>query len=268
MIGLLIMTDWQAIPYDHCTELSIFHNPQLVDQYKWKLLMTNDSTEVKSVKTSTEYACQLGLDYIALYYFPNYESSDKDVTCFPVTKCPVCENTTQNCIKKVLFGFFNDVRTASQRVILCNSLSASGSTVSSCFITHLERATTSLLTEVHLQSLKVVSDRVYELAVDECESTDHCNWIPNSRVTHHYCSDCQPICRNPDRTLSFVQFTVGLTVLMCTMDVMYIGVFLLLSDSVSKSFQVVVIISYCIIITCVLPHFITPGSLCPCLVLG
>ena len=31
--GALILTDWQAIPYDPCTELSPFHHPNIVANY-------------------------------------------------------------------------------------------------------------------------------------------------------------------------------------------------------------------------------------------
>lgn len=137
--ALLLMTDWQAIGRDPCVDYSLFHHPQLADQYRVQLARTN--------------------------------------------------------------------------------ISDSGM--------------------VSVQSLQVVEDDVYRLAVNKCESAgDHCHWIPNSRVTHRHCNDCQPICRSTQNTLNFVQFIIGLAILFSTLSLMYTGVFLLLSDRVSKRFQV------------------------------
>ena len=92
---------------------------------------------------------------------------------------------------------------------------------------------------VSVQSLQVVEDDVYQMAVNRCESAGiHCHWIPNSLVTHKHCSDCQPICRSVQRTLNSVQFIVGLAFLTSTFSLMYIGVYLLLSDNVRQEYQV------------------------------
>ena len=133
------MTDWQAIGSDACTEHSLFHHPQLADQYRLQLAQSN--------------------------------------------------------------------------------ISESGM--------------------VSVQSLQVVEGEVYQMAVNRCESAgEHCHWIPNSHVTGQHCSDCQPICRSTRHTLNFVQFTVGFTLFASTLSLMYVGTFILVSNSVSKQFQV------------------------------
>ncbi|CAI8017903.1 hypothetical protein GBAR_LOCUS10805 [Geodia barretti] len=132
------MTDWQAIGSDPCTEHSLFHHPQLADQYRLELAESN--------------------------------------------------------------------------------ISESGM--------------------VSVQSLLVVEGEVYQMAVNRCESAEeHCHWIPNSLVTGKHCSDCQPICRSPRHTLNFVQFTVGFSFFVSTLSLMYVGIFILVSNSVSKQFQ-------------------------------
>ena len=139
IVGYLIMTDWQAIGSDPCTDYSLFHHPQLADQYRLQLAGSN--------------------------------------------------------------------------------VSESGM--------------------VSVQSLQVVEGEVYQMAVNRCESAGvHCHWIPNSQVTHKHCSDCQPICRNTQHTLNFIQFTIGIVTFSSTLSLMYTGVFLLLSESVSVRFQV------------------------------
>ena len=139
IVGYLIMTDWQAIGSDPCTDYSLFHHPQLADQYRLQLAGSN--------------------------------------------------------------------------------VSESGM--------------------VSVQSLQVVEGEVYQMAVNRCESAgEHCHWIPNSQVTQKHCSDCQPICRGSQHTLNFIQFTIGIVTFSSTLSLMYTGVFLLLSESVSVRFQV------------------------------
>ena len=137
--ALLLMTDWQAIGSDPCVDYSLFHHPQLADQYRVQLARTN--------------------------------------------------------------------------------VSDSGM--------------------VSVQSLYVVEDDVYQMAVNKCESAgDHCHWIPNSQVTHKHCNDCQPICRDSRHTLNFVQFLIGTVILFFPTLITYTGIFLLLSGTVGKSYQV------------------------------
>ena len=244
MSALLIMTDWQAIPYDPCTELSIFHNPDLAEEYRVQL--SNDSTSIESYSQCNLYSVpgsDIYFNYLAVYIFQDkYDVSmnQNPTECFEVNECPVCDKN-QLCMEWVITGScqsFNEqlIDSNAQSKILCKSHSFPVS----CFIVenYSDSSNTSLSAEVHLQSLKVVRDSIYEFAVETCESSDQCHWIPNSYVTHQFCPDCQPICRSKHRTLNFAQFTVGLASLMCTMEVMYIGMFLLLSDSVSKEYQV------------------------------
>ena len=174
--GLLIMTDWQAIPHDTCTNYSLFHHPELADSYRMQLsgvAIMNHPCIPQQVGESVQLPGQ------------KHNSS----LCFSLTPDPRLQNSSQ-----------------------------------------------SFLTEV--QSLQVVEDAVYEIAVNRCESVDNCHWIPNSQVTHKHCSDCQPICRSTKHTLNFIQFTIGLSVFFGTLPLMYTGTILLLSNSVSRNFQV------------------------------
>jgi hypothetical protein len=235
MSALLIMTDWQSIPYDPCTELSIFHTPNLVEEYKIQL--SNDSARTESFGQCNQFAVagsNIILYYpVAVYIFKENYVNGKTVDCIEVSECPAC-NTTQRYMEWVMpSGCQTLFPGTNASKVLCKS----SNIPLSCSIVE-NYSDPSFLAEVYLQSLKVVRDSIYDLAVKRCESVNQCHWIPNSYVTHHHCADCQPICRSIHHTLNFVQFTVGLTLLMCTMEVMYIGMFLLLSDSVSKEYQV------------------------------
>ena len=160
--SLLIMTDWQAIGSDVCTEYSLFHHPQLADQYRLQLAESNVS--------------QSGM--------------------------------------------------------------------------------------VSVQSLQVVEGEVYQMAVNRCESAgEHCHWIPNSPVTGKHCIDCQPICRSTAHTLNFVQFMCGVTLFLSTNMLGYNGSFLLLSDLVSKQYQVAFNAHYCMSIIGNVFQGISAGSM-------
>ena len=252
MAALLIMTDWQAIPYDSCTELSIFHHPELADKYRLQLLTTsNDSATVESFGDCPENMIpetNISMRYHALYFSSGYYhytgNALPSTECTMTAGCPQCDKDA-NCAQMMDTGgcqIFDKMQATKLCATQCTSVAGAHS-ASSCFIVDTDdpvamETVSSTLEEVHLQSLRVVRDDVYELAVKECESADQCHWVPHSLITHDVCDDCQPICRGVDHTLNFAQFTVGLTLLMCTMEVMYIGMFILLSDSVSKSYQV------------------------------
>lgn len=145
IIALLVMTDWQAIGGDPCTDYSLFHNPKLANQYR----------------------VQLGTS-----------------------------NITESGM-------------------------------------------------VSVQSLQVVEGDVYQLAVNRCESGGHqCHWIPHSQVTNEHCSDCQAICRRQNTPSTLVQFFIGLFFFYATLPLMFTGVYLLLSVSVSKSYKVSILALY------------------------
>lgn len=139
LVSQAVMTDWQAISGDPCNDYSLFHNPELVYQYRQELA-----------------------DY----------------------------NVSENGL-------------------------------------------------VSIQSLEVVEEEVYQMAVNRCQSADrHCHWIPNSIMTDKHCSDCQPICHSLSHSINFIQFTAGVVIFLITAPLLYMGTFLVLSESVPRNCQV------------------------------
>ena len=275
--ALLIMTDWQAIPHDPCTDHSLFHHPELAHLYR-DLLTPPNSTEA-DVERYHYMLCipqpsNSKVEILAVYQSVHYSwqgvntkiKHELKLNCILVDNCP---KWSHSHTAMYLISHMN--YTASSNSICLNHihtdelpytydldrhnyavgnpvLCTSGLSSSSCFILDpecqnenqtLSLADQSLLAEVHIQSLQVVEKAVYQKAVSECESAgEHCHWIPDSRVTHKHCNDCQPICRSTRHTLNFVQFTIGMAFFFFTVHLLYTGVFLLLSNSVGKSFQV------------------------------
>ena len=257
--GLLIMTDWQAISHDPCTNYSLFHHPELADTYRMQL---SEFASTASVST----ASNLCIPQLAGENMPIpgdlYVQSDlwqwetHDESSF---RCSV-SNTCEQCLQLHADSCTHFISTADQRICLSHEnpsdtgfMNTNGTFMSctlqhqrhnssSCFSlgseAYVQSSSQSLLAEVHIQSLEVVESAVYEIAVNRCESVENCHWIPDSEVTQKHCSDCQPICRNPKRTLNFAQFVIGVNLFFSTLPIMYTGTMLIMSNAVSKSFQV------------------------------
>ena len=258
------MTDWQAIPHDSCTDHSLFHHPELAHLYRdlaaSKLCiphLNNSELEIGTLAVQQSvYYSQEDVNAEVKH------RSQAPLTCAPVDSCPIWSHshTAVNLISHVDYTTstgmcLNHIHTNAKmpihnmdkhpvgNAVLCtygqNSSSFCSTLESQNDTLTLSPADQSLLAEAHIQSLQVVEKAVYQKAVSECESAgEHCHWIPDSRVTHKHCSDCQPICRSTRHTLNFVQFTIGLALFLSTLGLLYIGIFLLLSNSVKKSFQV------------------------------
>ena len=256
--GLLIMTDWQAIPHDSCTNYSLFHHPELADSYRMQLSESSPTSLSTGsnlcIPQPVEQAMQLPGDwYVQSDLWPQKTYNRSSFRC-------TVSSTCEQCIELHADPCTHFMSTADKKICLSHeypfdtSLMNPNGTFISCTLQHQKYKSSScfpvgpeaemqssnqlLLAEVHIQSLQVVESAVYEIAVNRCESVDNCHWIPDSEVTHKHCSDCQPICRNPKRTLTFAQFVIGVNVFFSTLPIMYTGTMLMMSNAVSKSFQV------------------------------
>ncbi|CAI8004572.1 hypothetical protein GBAR_LOCUS3960 [Geodia barretti] len=262
IIGLLVMTDWQAIGNDPCTAYSILHHPELLEFYKQELTQQEqEQNRLCSSSTGRKYdnssiAALLDAQETTCSLVTSCESGmrGKETDVKAIFQVEYVETPqAEVCFHRIQSGS-NEVRVQSLRTV--ESLSESSGavhctssdvgsepsrTASSCFLLHKKSNVSidrSLLTWVHMQSLQVVEREVYQMAVNRCESAgEHCHWIPNSPVTGKHCSDCQPICRDTRRTLNFAQFGIGLVFFFSTLTFLFTGAFLLLSDTVSKSYQ-------------------------------
>lgn len=96
---------------------------------------------------------------------------------------------------------------------------------------------------VHVQGPGSVSNvTVYNVAMNVCESLreskHHCHWIPRSIVTGTFCADCPSICRGTDHILNFIQFTIGAFIFRITIPISRIAIMIVISDVISKDYQV------------------------------
>ena len=85
----------------------------------------------------------------------------------------------------------------------------------------------------------------WKTLADECEevnSTLHqCYWNPNSRVTGKLCKDCYPVCRSTQKSLNFVQFTVGFAIFSVSVPLQGVPLIVVVSDYTPAESQVIMI---------------------------
>lgn len=69
----------------------------------------------------------------------------------------------------------------------------------------------------------------------------HCFWNPQSRVTGRECPRCTELCRGRDKSLNFVQFLVGISLVSSCVPLGRITVTLIASDAIGRGSQVSVL---------------------------
>lgn len=80
------------------------------------------------------------------------------------------------------------------------------------------------------------------LQASHCEaqsfSGHDCYWNPVSQVTGKLCKDCDPVCRSVQKSLNFVQFALGVTLLTSTIPVATIVTSLVTTQFLPQELQV------------------------------
>ena len=65
-----------------------------------------------------------------------------------------------------------------------------------------------------------------------------CFWNPNSRVTGEYCIECFKVCRSVEKSLNFVQFSIGALLFATTLSPFQISPVMLVSEVIPLKYQV------------------------------
>ena len=278
MISFILMADWQSIPYDPCTDLSPHHHPDLISVYNELQLSgephENTGTAKKRAANCVK-TYQTGFDPIIfitvkleVFQMP---VSPEGITCADVNTCSgYCDYNFDLC----LYYIFDDKLCIQERTFAgeysadtqaqMSDKTASHyicrhdlSGPSMCITTYEESHNTNDLVDelaeelanekesfdiVHSQTLQMLQVDVYAIAVNKCESAivhgHQCYWIPNSIITHQHCTDCPPICRSLQRSLTFPQFCIGAALLMVSIPIAWVPVAALISDRVHREAQV------------------------------
>lgn len=209
IVSCTLLADWQSIPHDKCVDFSPFHNP--------KLTIRNDSN----------------FTYFTESMYANAQNVDKFES--EILNCKLGSSLDyKECVleKKVAvdkaYSTYNCTLTRDEVHYKCTSLPTRVNVMDNEF--------------AGIQSLRLLNNTLYYKMMRQCETTTFkghkCHWIPNSIVTHQYCHDCQPICRSPQYSLNFIQFSLGAAILMLSIPVAWIPVASLVSKRVNGDMQV------------------------------
>lgn len=68
---------------------------------------------------------------------------------------------------------------------------------------------------------------------------DHaCYWNPVSRVTNKLCTRCHPTCRSEQKSINFIQFCIGISIILFVSQLFLTSVYSVASDYTPVAFQV------------------------------
>ena len=271
IIGLLLtfsscvlMADWQAIPYDECTEYSPFHHPELAG----KLFQPSRYLKRRSTCRSSHFIAESLQDFklnfqtkLALTIGSVREiplSSNNQFSCHPSDVCnKMCGRRSiyticlqyymyldqHGCLEHMDSVSPHDNRLSVRRhsSLLCSNMISS---FSFCVVID-EVAQAQNSSHAVIQSLQRLDTTVYETAMENCllanTSNGDCYWNPYSYITKKLCEDCQPICRSRSHSLTFAQFVLGSALLLVSIPVAWVPVAALISNRVSTAAQVLTI---------------------------
>ena len=246
-IAYLVLADWQTIPYDPCTEYSPFHHPEIVQNMNFSANQTNQLSYDQNISTESNVLAPVFSFIIRVHSSVKMQYTDDRppqvvslpyFTSFTCTLEPKCQCTHANhynvfedqlCVNYMITtkNIHGTLPRSSQYLCssdallqsVCFNLSVGDGAASSNDINGGQEL-------AQMQELQVLSDSAYELASNSCDSADapglQCHWIPFSTITHTKCSDCPPICRAKERTLNFVQFLIGLSLLMASFHLTFV----------------------------------------------
>ena len=255
MLGYLIVTDWQTIPYDPCTEFSPYHHPGITQDF-------NISSSVKSSRILRAVLAPPKLTSINLNSDINIElgtstlSFEADLglsfSCRQTMACD-CSQFPTRCLKFLMdnetmrsFGTSID-----QALYQCSSNFNQKSPITFCIFLsgtikekYARIKETTEFPKVEINSISVLPEKVHETAQNICTQANvsghQCHWIPNSDIFKKECEDCQPICRSVRQTLTFPQYIIGNGVLVLSSALQVVPVTALLMNQSPELIQVTV----------------------------
>ena len=261
-----LIADWQAIPYDPCTEYSPFHHPEITKNYSH----LNVSSMHSSIRRSADTFPLPELTELRLLSSNEFKFSyntdfamEVDISCHIVRE----NECNQHSSAKHLYYTYDtngnmesvaSIQATSNGhplgLFLCSaSFSAEASQPIVCVrlygtdtISHQNKDFTEdiedVLKTVHIQTLMKLPKTVYDTAKMNCIHANvtnrHCHWMPSSNISNKECQDCQPICRSKEQSLNFVQFLIGTIVLMIAFPILWVPVAAMASNQVPLEYQV------------------------------
>ncbi len=252
--GYALLTDWQAISYDPCTEYSPFHHPKLF-QTQGKLSNesndSNSSTKLNNTSSDfilnifssvdlefsdgkkLEFMMPLGVHYVCKEDTFCSEN-DRPTFSFQYNHFGHSGHSSTSVLdtKNETFSCFQANDTGNKQTFCVNLLQDKNNKMTSAVA----------LASADIQSLLVLPNDIYAKASNSCMNAldGQCHWIPFSTITHKKCVDCPPICRGKHQTLSLAQLVLGLAILIFTSPFEWVPLIAMTSNQVphNKKFLV------------------------------
>ncbi len=246
--GYVLVCDWQAIPYDPCTEYSPFHHQELFQNESVNVTRSGPFGIYFDVKVKTDYGNVLSEKAVI----------GPSLTCQSDKSCQECredqyyyhDDINRPCLT------FSDVNLTNLAVPIAPEIQGP-ITLSCTFQQHqfcmniqqsnVHNSRTQNITiliqksEATLQSLLVLpDDDVYTKVSNSCVNAlnGQCHWIPFSTITNNKCIDCPPICKGKHQTLLFTPFLLGMVLLVMSNPFMWVPTIALASNQTPKKMQV------------------------------
>lgn len=257
--GYLVLTDWQTIPYDPCTEFSPFHHPDIVLNLTNASHLTETRVQDESVPINDLYlygSLKLNFDdgYMQSVRLPfgvhGYCSRTSRCDCGLIRENGhICLTYMLDRSMKPKLVDSGGVLEGSQ-IFECSLLSKGTicvKTSDSGLVDPLHAQRDSgLVDPLHtqldsgIQSIRVLTDHQLNKASNMCMKADipnHvCHWIPFK--TKKLCNDCPPICRSTSKTISLAQIIVGSSILLIGYSLVWITTLAISSNLTPKNYQV------------------------------
>ncbi len=252
MIGYLIVTDFQTIPYDACTEYSPFHNPSLIEYYE---NVSNNSVILQEYNYNANSSIgKLNTIKLSSSVINNMELLNHSLKLDLELSLNCQQNNHCQCIisHPVCFNFNfaidkdqNIVPTSNHNGLLeyykCSSKINEEILITAC----VTLVTPRIMKEddiAEIETISMLPKDVYFIARNNCNEANvsghQCHWIPSSIITKKECEDCQPICRSVSQTFTFAQFLIGNGVLVFASSLQYVPITSLLMNQSPQRLQV------------------------------
>ncbi len=248
--GYLLVTDWQTIPYDPCTEYSPFHHPDL-------FYNNSNIPDKQPVSDNPNFIVDTSFILNPILTYNSKKIPERKYSTYPLnfvcersTSCPVCGKQANNQLDICLTLVKS--KDSSSRLFHRASRSMVSNQfleIYSCFLEDHNLClniysnsdpSNILPLDVEIQRLMVLPNDVYERASNSCEKAlnGQCHWIPFSAITGEKCIDCPQICRGKQQTLLFPLFVIGMALLLFSNPLMWVPTIALANNQTPKSLQV------------------------------
>lgn len=213
ILSCAMLADWQAVPYDKCTRFSLYHHRQRDIANDSAMLFSRSYSYLNVEPTMTcekekngHFSCTHGC-----YMVEFLPESPFDVHKYQCETIPTFKHLD------------NYVCNWNMNTSVCMLVNSSSYSYAA-------------------PSIDFPSGNKYKDLQSQCTDSvfygDHCHWAPNSLITKHFCSECQPICRSLSHSLNFVQFCFGAAILMISIPIAWVPVASIVSEKTTTEMQV------------------------------